>query len=859
MNDYKVYASQDYVNSKIQEIDTSVDWNAKEGEPGYVENRTHYEQGIGVFELDVSCLEGVKDLLTTTSTSSLGTDSYIKITDKIITLEECEVAKIILVKPSGETVEAINRKVLASLNGEYIYQWQYLYNQTKVNVTCVYVNTPGDKKFLFEAAGINYLTSAVAKESGFYITDDIQTAFVVVGDAGYSKVILNFGESVIKTLDPKYLAAVPSNAKTTILPQVTLTVSDPNDPGDGAQITTPFAEYPSAGDTWNITYNGIEYACELIDASTIPDIELPFPEGAVYFGGNLTATGFEHIASNNDAPFVIMAVGSEEFAVEMEAYGMITPIVTLDQTFTVSIAKGSEMVPQQLTLRSNGEMVWEERPFYEEKKEVVILPLSNCVADFEENGDDDGDGLVDTYVIEGSLLNYPTIDAKGIITVNGAEYESEFVDCSPIFGDDMPENFSVVACGNVATFGLTGGNSDAPFTCMILGNEATTQLMVGAGIVYIFEGELEGQDITIEIKAAETKIKKLDSKFIDVEMPYYLPSSVPTENTLILPQTSLEGKFETSAFGRVASNFTDYDFQLKDGHEYTIVCDGVEYKAICSYHPGDMDLSSGWMLSTNGQSNVTASVDKGIIIWKSETGVSIFGENSIFTHLEISNITIKDEAKFVSHLNTKLISGYPSALIQGYDVRSVQHRNARSASSGGFAWGIDCQAAGGSAVAWGEQVKAYAANAFARGLATQIHGYNSSSFGSNNIIHGANAFVVGSNHNINSDNVFVVGRSGLDNSNAAYILGNGDSATGVKSNASIIDWSGNGYFAGDLYVNGDGQTIGFDGAKKVATEEFVTEAVNAALAALGLPTSTAADAGKILRVNAEGKYELVSP
>jgi hypothetical protein len=118
---YKVYASQKYVDNKIQEIDTSVDWNAKEGEPGYVENRTHYEEGIGVFELDASCLRGVNDLLTTTSNSSLGTDSYIKITDKIITLEECEAAKIILVKPSGETVEAINRKVLTSLNGEYIY------------------------------------------------------------------------------------------------------------------------------------------------------------------------------------------------------------------------------------------------------------------------------------------------------------------------------------------------------------------------------------------------------------------------------------------------------------------------------------------------------------------------------------------------------------------------------------------------------------------------------------------------------------------------------------------------------------------------------------------------------------------
>ena len=50
------------------------------------------------------------------------------------------------------------------------------------------------------------------------------------------------------------------------------------------------------------------------------------------------------------------------------------------------------------------------------------------------------------------------------------------------------------------------------------------------------------------------------------------------------------------------------------------------------------------------------------------------------------------------------------------------------------------------------------------------------------------------------------------------------------------------------------------GEKKMVDPELVpTDAiVQAVLAALGLPVPTAADAGKILRVNAEGKYELVS-
>ena len=87
----------------------------------------------------------------------------------------------------------------------------------------------------------------------------------------------------------------------------------------------------------------------------------------------------------------------------------------------------------------------------------------------------------------------------------------------------------------------------------------------------------------------------------------------------------------------------------------------------------------------------------------------------------------------------------------------------------------------------------------------------------------------------------------------------GGMAEDTGKNIHALTWTGDAYHTGDVYVQGDGTTASFDGAKKVAAEEFVTEAVNAALAVLGLPIPTTADAGKILRVNAEGKYELVSP
>jgi hypothetical protein len=37
----------------------------------------------------------------------------------------------------------------------------------------------------------------------------------------------------------------------------------------------------------------------------------------------------------------------------------------------------------------------------------------------------------------------------------------------------MPEDWNIILCGNVEMIGLSGGNSDAPFVCMLCGNEAT--------------------------------------------------------------------------------------------------------------------------------------------------------------------------------------------------------------------------------------------------------------------------------------------------------------------------------------------------------------------------------------------------
>ena len=56
----------------------------------------------------------------------------------------------------------------------------------------------------------------------------------------------------------------------------------------------------------------------------------------------------------------------------------------------------------------------------------------------------------------------------------------------------------------------------------------------------------------------------------------------------------------------------------------------------------------------------------------------------------------------------------------------------------------------------------------------------------------------------------------------ANIVGNGTSDT-ARSNAHTLDWDGNAWYAGDVYVGSTSGTNKDEGSKKLATEEFVTE------------------------------------
>jgi hypothetical protein len=65
----------------------------------------------------------------------------------------------------------------------------------------------------------------------------------------------------------------------------------------------------------------------------------------------------------------------------------------------------------------------------------------------------------------------------------------------------------------------------------------------------------------------------------------------------------------------------------------------------------------------------------------------------------------------------------------------------------------------------------------------------------------------------------------------AHIVGNGIDEE-RRSNAHTLDWSGNAWFAGDVYIGSTSRTNKDEGSKKLATEEYAGNVAEVAAAAV---------------------------
>ena len=169
-------------------------------------------------------------------------------------------------------------------------------------------------------------------------------------------------------------------------------------------------------------------------------------------------------------------------------------------------------------------------------------------------------------------------------------------------------------------------------------------------------------------------------------------------------------------------------------------------------------------------------------------------------------------------------------------------------------------ASGGGSHAEGFNTTASEYYSHAEGSSTIASGWDSHAEGSHTIASGQGSHAEGSNTIASGDDSNAQGKLNIEDTSSIYadIIGNGTIVNGTmikRSNAATVDWSGNAWFAGDLYTGSTSGTNKDDGSKKLATEEYVNSSIAAGGTdiSLGLTSATVGQTIKVKTVDASGK------
>lgn len=156
----------------------------------------------------------------------------------------------------------------------------------------------------------------------------------------------------------------------------------------------------------------------------------------------------------------------------------------------------------------------------------------------------------------------------------------------------------------------------------------------------------------------------------------------------------------------------------------------------------------------------------------------------------------------------------------------------KATAQASHAEGWNCTASGTASHAEGYGNTASASRAHAEGYYTTASGASSHSQGSNTTASGINSHAEGNGTTANSRSQHVQGEYNVldtasdERGTYAHIVGNGTNTS--RSNAHTLDWSGNAWFRGNVYIGGTKQSEGSELAKVSYVDETASD-INASL------------------------------
>ena len=159
------------------------------------------------------------------------------------------------------------------------------------------------------------------------------------------------------------------------------------------------------------------------------------------------------------------------------------------------------------------------------------------------------------------------------------------------------------------------------------------------------------------------------------------------------------------------------------------------------------------------------------------------------------------------------------------DTSHAEGGNTRASGYISHAEGMSTKALGDYSHAEGNQTEASGDCSHAEGIRTTASSSSSHAEGDNTTASGTSSHAEGLGTTAQGNNQHVQGKYNISDTTSAHIVGNGTKYN-ARSNAHTLDWSGNAWFAGDVYTGSTSGKNKDDGSKKLATEEYVDNSVN---------------------------------
>lgn len=135
---------------------------------------------------------------------------------------------------------------------------------------------------------------------------------------------------------------------------------------------------------------------------------------------------------------------------------------------------------------------------------------------------------------------------------------------------------------------------------------------------------------------------------------------------------------------------------------------------------------------------------------------------------------------------------------------------------------------GPNSVAMGNNVTASGNSSFAEGYGTKATSYYAHAEGYYTQAANQSAHSEGESTTASGYCQHVQGKYNISDQTFAHIVGNGTD-TGSLSNAHTLDWDGNAWFAGNVYIGSTSGTNKDSGSKKLATEDYVISQIGSFL------------------------------